>query len=266
MTYAEKLKLAHRLTEPAIRQAIAAMDLPGGSHGIDAGCGIGQHALWLAEAAGPGARVTGIDLSAENLEVARGLVAGSPLASQIRLERHNLLELDFPDDAFDWAWCADTLWPAGEMETINGLAELARVVRPGGRLGLAFWSSQQLLAGYPELEARLNRAHVRRNPYLAGVDPRLHFLRALGWMDEVGLTDTRTGTFVAELRGPLQGQAREALGFCCDMLWGDLKNEVSQNDWTDYLWRCDPVSASFVGQGADYYGFITYTLFTGAVP
>lgn len=266
MTSAERLRLANLLTEPAIRGAIAAMDLPPGSRGIDVGCGIGQHALWLAEAAGEGSRVVGIDLSAETLEAAREVVAQSPLGDRVELERHNLLEIDHPDDTFDWAWCADTLWPMDGMEPIEGLAELARVVRPGGQVGLAFWSSQQLLSGHPAFEARLQEMHVRRARYLGGIEQRLHFMRALGWMQEVGLIDAEARTFVANVTGPLRGLEREALGFWFDMFWSDLKGELSSADWTYYLWLCDLVSASFVGDLPDYYGFITYTLFRGTVP
>jgi ubiquinone/menaquinone biosynthesis C-methylase UbiE len=53
----------HRVTEPAIRSAIRALELPPGSRGLDAGCGVGTHTLWLAEATSPDGYVTGIDIS-----------------------------------------------------------------------------------------------------------------------------------------------------------------------------------------------------------
>jgi len=64
-TYRDKLVLAQPLRDPAIRQAIRALELPEGSRGLDAGCGIGSHTLLLAEVVGPGGHVTGLDLSAE---------------------------------------------------------------------------------------------------------------------------------------------------------------------------------------------------------
>lgn len=266
MDEAQQRRLVSELTGAAIRQAIAAMDLPLGSRGVDAGCGAGQHVIWLAEAAGAGSRVHGVDLSAENLEVARDLVSASAVADRIVLARHNLLELDFPDDSFDWAWYADTLWPVGEMESVNALVEAARVVRPGGRIGVVFWSGQQLLAGHPALEARLNEAHARHAPHLDGVAPGLHFLRARGWMREAGLNEPHARTFVAEIEGPVEGRRRAALAACCEMLWGDLKCALAPADWTDSLWLRDPTSAQFVGDQPDYYGFVTSTLFTATVP
>jgi demethylmenaquinone methyltransferase/2-methoxy-6-polyprenyl-1,4-benzoquinol methylase len=61
--YAQKLALSDLLREQVIRSAIRALELPLGSLGLDAGCGIGSHTLLLAEAVGPGGRVIGLDLS-----------------------------------------------------------------------------------------------------------------------------------------------------------------------------------------------------------
>lgn len=265
MDYAERLLLASVLTEPATRAAIAAMGLAPGSRGLDAGCGAGQCTVWLAEAAGEGSRVLGVDLSAENLEAARAVVAGSGVGDRIALERHNVLELDLPGDGFDWAFASDVLWPVAGMEPVEALVELARVVRPGGLVGVALSSGQQLLAGHPGLEARLAEAHARRNPYLAGVAPGRHFMRARGWMAEAGLGEVRARTFAADLVGPMVGRRRQALAFWCEMLWGDLKAELAPEDWKDSLWLRDPASPQFVGDLPDYYGFITTTLFTGQV-
>ena len=44
--------LFHRLREPVLRSAIQALQLPPGSRGLDAGCGVGLQALLLAESGG----------------------------------------------------------------------------------------------------------------------------------------------------------------------------------------------------------------------
>ena len=61
-TYARKLYLTHLLREPAIRSAILGLELPSGSRGLDAGCGIGLGTLLLAESVGPEGHVTGLDI------------------------------------------------------------------------------------------------------------------------------------------------------------------------------------------------------------
>ena len=61
--YARSLSLGNRLIEPAVRSAIRELQLPPGSRGLDAGCGIGDTTLWLVEALSPAGHVTGMDVS-----------------------------------------------------------------------------------------------------------------------------------------------------------------------------------------------------------
>ena len=72
--YAQMLRVSHSLREPVLRSAIPALQLPAGSRGLDAGCGIGHPATLLAEAVGPVGHVTGLDLSPEFLVYAREIV------------------------------------------------------------------------------------------------------------------------------------------------------------------------------------------------
>ena len=264
--YSERLRLANRVTEPAIRQAIRELALPEGSVGLDAGCGIGERTLWLAEAVGPHGKVTGLDISTDNLTVARELSNQSPVSGLVDFAEGDLLHLPFEDDSFDWAWCADVLWPAimADAPTV-GIGELARVVRSGGTVAVLYWSSQNLLPGHPTLEARLNSAFAAATPYLGSVPPDHHFLRALGWLKATGLEQPVAHSFVADIRAPLNPELREAVAFCFSMFWGNLQSHVSNDDWDAYLRLCDPDSKEFILHNADYYGFLTYTLFSGRV-
>ncbi|MHB1133737.1 MAG: class I SAM-dependent methyltransferase [Chloroflexota bacterium] len=263
LTYAQKLELAGRVTAPALRQAIAALGLPAGSGGLDAGCGEGQHARWLAEAVGPAGAVVGLDLSADNLAAA----CRDSLALPCRFVQGDLLRLPFGERAFDWLWCADTFWPAAVVaDPVAALADLRRVVRPGGTIALAYWSGQTLLPGYPGLEARLNNAFTAAVPYLGDVPPQHHFLRAAGWLRAAGLEALPVRTFLAELRAPLAPELRAGLAHCLDMLWGHLRERLSAPDWEDFRRLCDPRSEGFVGDLPEYYGFVAYTVFSAVVP
>jgi demethylmenaquinone methyltransferase/2-methoxy-6-polyprenyl-1,4-benzoquinol methylase len=263
--YAERLALAARLTEPAIRQAIENLRLPAGSRGIDAGCGIGQQTRWLAEAAGPACRVTGIDIDEGNLAAARHLTIG-PADDRVEFVRGDLHHLPFPDRSHDWIWCADTLWPVVmAADPLAAVRELARVVRPGGRVALAYWSGHLLLPGHPLLEARLNTAFVSATPYLAEAAPGTHFLDALGWLRAAGLRERRARTYVADLQAPLSDERREALAFVLDMFWGGLEERLDRRDWLDYRTLAGDGSALGTLDVEDYAGFITYTVFDATV-
>src|SRR5689334_10954697 len=72
--YPRALEWMNRFQEPEGRAAIADLSLPGGSRGLDVGCGVGLYTLWLTEAVGPGGSVVGIEPSSERVTAARGLV------------------------------------------------------------------------------------------------------------------------------------------------------------------------------------------------
>jgi demethylmenaquinone methyltransferase/2-methoxy-6-polyprenyl-1,4-benzoquinol methylase len=260
-TYVESLRLASRLTRPAITQAMDALALPSGSAGLDVGCGIGQQTRWLAERIGPQGRVTGLDLSPEHLAAARE----SRLPENVELVEGDIKRLPFEDRTFDWVWCADTLWPVVISDPVAVVRGLARVIRPGGSLTLVYWSGETLLPGFPRLEARLAHMFAQTTHYLSGTEEQ-HSMRALHWMTEVGLEQGRAESYLAELRAPLSPELRESLAYCLSMLWGELELHVPDEDWETFRRLSDPDGPEFIGDRADYYGFATYTAFTARVP
>jgi len=264
LSYADRLRLVFRLTEPAITGAIAALRPAPGSLGLDAGCGAGTHAHRLARTAAPGGRVAALDLALPNLlEVP---TSGGPSARPGRVLRVNasLLTLPFPDRSFDWVWCADALWPhAVASGPVAAVRELARVVRPGGTLAVLFWSGQALLPGYPRLEARLDAAFAEHTPYLASVAPSEHHLRALAWLEEAGLEQTRARSFVAEAAAPLAPELGEALAGCFEMLWAEILPHLDAADRHAYDRLCSLGSPECILRQPGYHAVVTYTLFSG---
>ncbi len=120
--------------------------------------------------------------------------------------------------SFDWVWSADCAgYPAGDLLPV--LKEMMRVVKPEGSVNILGWTSQQVLPGYPLLEARLNAAYSSYLPYLTGKDPRQHFLRALDAFQDAGLENVRAQTFVGEAQAPLKPEQRAALASLFEMLW-----------------------------------------------
>ena len=199
----------NRFTEPAARSAIRALELPSESHGLDAGCGIGNHTLWLAEAVSPGGHVTGVDISPEGLEMAKQKANDSDIGEHVSFKFGDIFALPFEDDTFDWVWSADTLylWLMGSKESpVNPrtvMEEFARVVKTGGKIAFLFWSSQRLLPGYPLLEAKLNATKAANFTGPFGIQPVLHSTRTLGWFKMANLRDPRVQNFIVEFQAPL---------------------------------------------------------------
>jgi demethylmenaquinone methyltransferase/2-methoxy-6-polyprenyl-1,4-benzoquinol methylase len=108
------------------RRAADLAALSPGDRALDVATGTGDLALELARRVGPAGEVVAIDFSEEMLARAR------EKAPTIRFQWGNALELDFPDDSFDAATVGFGARNFADLE--RGLAEMARVVRPGGRV------------------------------------------------------------------------------------------------------------------------------------
>jgi len=262
--YLQKLAVTHVLREPAIRSAIQALQLPPGSRGLDAGCGIGLHSPMLAEAVGPTGHVTGLDICPEFLAYAREMAERVGLSTRVSFQEGNVNELPFEDDTFDWVWSADCVgYPTAEP--VRLLKELARVVKAGGSVAILFWSSQQLLPGYPLLEARLNTTTAGIAPFTEGMRPELHSPRALGWFRDAGFGEPVVHTIAGSVHAPLGDDLRDAMISLLQMRWEGAESEVSQEDWAKYQHLCQPESPDFLLDHPDYYAFFTYSMFTGWV-
>ena len=263
-TYIQRLLEAEPLRKLLLQSIVQSLQLPCGSNGLDAGCGIGLQCLLLAKAVGTQGQVTGMDILPELLSYGTELITKANLSDRIHFREGDVNHLPFEDNAFDWAWSADCIgYPAGELMPL--LNELKRVVRPGGDVILLGWSSQQLLPGYPLLEARLNATCSGYIPFLKEKDPESNFMRGLHGLRTAGLESIKAQTFIGEVQSPLTSEMRTALISLFEMLWGNPQPETSPEDWRLYQCLCKPESSDFILDIPEYYGFFTYSLFRGKV-
>jgi demethylmenaquinone methyltransferase / 2-methoxy-6-polyprenyl-1,4-benzoquinol methylase len=100
-----------------------------GDRALDVATGTGDLALELARRVRPGGEVVGSDFSEGMLERARTKAGGEP---GLRWEWGNALELPYPDDSFDAATVGFGARNFSDLE--QGLREMARVTKPGGRV------------------------------------------------------------------------------------------------------------------------------------
>jgi demethylmenaquinone methyltransferase/2-methoxy-6-polyprenyl-1,4-benzoquinol methylase len=110
--------------------AAAAADVSAGGRALDVCTGTGDLALMLADRVTPLGEVVGVDFAEEMLERAREKAAARGARATFRAG--DALALPFEDSAFDAAAVA---FGARNWDDLDaGLAEMARVVRPGGRV------------------------------------------------------------------------------------------------------------------------------------
>ena len=120
-------------------EMLALTALAPGERVLDVACGTGLVSFDASRAVGPEGGVLGTDISGQMIESARRHAAANGLANT-RFERMDAENLGSPDACFDVALCALGLMYMPEPE--QALREMHRVLRPGGRIGLAVWGER----------------------------------------------------------------------------------------------------------------------------
>lgn len=147
---------------------------PGGADGasptrglriLDAGCGTGGMAARLL----PYGTVAGVDFAPFAVAICRAR-RGLDLTAVA-----SITALPFPDASFDLAISLDVISDAGTGDDAQALAELARVLEPGGRLCLNLPAFRWLAGEHDlavETKRRYSRAEVRALLVAAGFVPQ----------------------------------------------------------------------------------------------
>ena len=106
-----------------------------GDRVLDAGCGFGASALWLAGELG--ARVVGIDLAPSQVVGARRLAAsaGPGVSESIEFRRADFCRTGFSSGTFDIVWAVESVCHVANKGSF--LTEAYRLLKPGGRLVVA---------------------------------------------------------------------------------------------------------------------------------
>jgi SAM-dependent methyltransferase len=117
---------------PVYAATIDALQPSPGSRLLDAGCGAG---LAAELAAARGADVSGLDASADLLEVARSRVPAA------HLDQGDLEDLPYTDDTFDGVTAFNAIQYASDPA--RAVTELARVCRAGGSVAIGIWGDPQ---------------------------------------------------------------------------------------------------------------------------
>lgn len=262
--YGRKLSLFNRFAAPELRQAIASLGLTPGLRVLDAGCGAGDALQWLREAVGWEGTVAGIDLSSAHVRAARAQACEEVLAAQA-----DLLRPPFRARSFDVIWSVNTIHHLREPRA--GLAVLAGLLRPGGRiaLGQSAFLPDMVFAWDARLE-RLTTEAVRRyyRDKYGLEEAQLAAVRGLvGLLRQAGCTQVGAQTFPIERLSPLKADDERYLQEAIfENTWGErLRPYLTEADFAQLRQLCDPSDAGFALRRPDFHFLQTFTLVTGVV-
>ena len=147
------VRLGVRLAERA--------DLYPGDRVLDVACGTGAVALAAARRVGPQGHVTGVDLAPAMAARARENAAAAGVTNATFLQM-DAEALEFPGESFTAALSGLGLFFLPDMP--RGLAEIARVLQPGGRLAFTAFGKGFLEPLNSLLAARIKAYDLPRNP------------------------------------------------------------------------------------------------------
>ncbi len=108
-------------------------DVGPGQHVLDVACGTGTLLALLAACTGPDGRAVGVDMSEKMLEVGRSKIT----LSQVEFIQANAEDLPFDDGCFDRVTASLAIHEMNRKGRHNALAEMLRVLKPGGLAVLA---------------------------------------------------------------------------------------------------------------------------------
>jgi SAM-dependent methyltransferase len=219
--------VADRFVTPLGRGALKAANLEPGTEVLDVAAGSGNPAIAVAQA---GARVTALDLAPSLLEIGRRRAHEAGV--DIDFVEGDAEALPFDDENFDVALSVVGVQFAPRHE--RAARELARVVRPGGRIVLASWTPRGFIGQFLKTVASRmpkppegasppplwgDEAHVRKLFAEAGVQFEFELRYAeFSYGSAAGFVD-----YMAYHYGPLL-KARERLSQ--EGSWDELRHDL----------------------------------------
>jgi len=126
-----------RVFVPWARILLEVVPPSAGDRVLDVATGPGTVARQAAALVGGSGRVTGVDFSAAMLSAGRGWPV-EPDAAPIEYVESSADAMPLPDGTFDVAYCQQGLQHMADP--LAALREIRRVLKPGGRLGIAVWT------------------------------------------------------------------------------------------------------------------------------
>jgi SAM-dependent methyltransferase len=175
------------LMKPFIAALIAAVVRPG-QRVLDVACGTGFATRAASSVVGSGGSIAAVDINPGMIDKGRSY----PIAGDVEWHVASALELPFEDGSFDAVICQQGLqfFPSPAA----GLAEMHRVLRPGGSLGATVWAPIHL-SPYLAAQASMMTEHCGIAPDVLdqAIPPEGEAL-LYRWAAQGGSSDARVET------------------------------------------------------------------------
>lgn len=269
--YIVYLQQFDRVFEPMHRDMIDWLNIVGGTHMLDVGCGAGGVTRLLAEAGGVDSHVTALDIEADLLAAAKKSLEEMP--SVITYQEGSLDELPFADAQFELVWCSRVVHHMRDQ--LSAVRELRRVLKPGGKLALREDGLlMQLLPfdiglGEPGLDERLNAARAWEFAQLRSSIPE-SAAYPFGWTRLLRESDFRHVTARSFLFEALPPFSTDLSAFLLRH-WGrmleetEIRAQLSPEDQNVLAQLIDPDSPHFMLRRNDLYFVKVSTVYMGQV-
>jgi ubiquinone/menaquinone biosynthesis C-methylase UbiE len=244
--YASQLFAFHEEFAPELKAMLAVLPLQPGDRVLDVACGDGIYSAWLSSLLGPQGNVTAIDASRHWLTMARRTLAREK-THRVTLKEADALKLPFQDMTFDFVWCAQSFYSLPDVGRC--LAEMIRVLRPGGTLAILEDDSlHHVLLPWPiELELEVRAAELAAFRAETTRPARYYIGRWLSrLLRRAGLRAVRERAFAATRQAPLAPAASRYFGDYLHSLAHRVRPHLSKATYKRFERLVNPTSRSYL--------------------
>lgn len=189
---------------------------------LDVGCGVGATACYLATTYG--CEVVGVDLRESMIRQAKARAVDQNVENLVTFKVADATELPFDDATFDRVLCESVITFIADKASV--LHEFARVVKPGGYVGLN--EESWLRPPTPEVKASVR--------YLWGIIPEIGTPENwISLMEEAGLVDITSEVLHFDTKIEATQVKRYQFMDMVNMLSRTMKLYVTDNHFRQYM-------------------------------
>ncbi|WP_083864931.1 methyltransferase domain-containing protein [Nocardia brevicatena] len=211
-----------------------ALAVGSGERALDVGSGTGSEVLEFAARVGARGEAVGVDPNPAMLAVARE--RAEEAGASARFVEGTAYRLPFPDDSFDAVRCERVFQHLDDPAAAT--AEIARVLRPGGRVLLvdSDWRTSIIHPGDPEVLDRLTTAMLSETPNPTSGRRLRGLLTAAGFViDDMGSEAVIWDESIARVMAAEMGERAVARGVLTEgeraELTADLDAGIASGDF-----------------------------------